>query len=49
MREENISVVIMPIPYVLTDRAVSSMKHKSNNWGETLGITSEVCLAAIFV
>ena len=49
MRQENISVVIMPIPYVLTDHAVAAMKHKSNKWGEALGITSEVYLVAILV
>lgn len=42
MRRENISIVIMPIPYVLTDRAVDSMKHKDNMWSEMIGITSEV-------
>ena len=42
MREENISVVIMPIPYVLTDRAVNAMKPKSNIWSYGIGITSEV-------
>ena len=42
MRNENISVTIMPIPYVLTDRAVDSMKVKSNMWADMIGITSEV-------
>ena len=42
MRNENISVTIMPIPYVLTDRAVDSMKVKSNIWADMIGITSEV-------
>lgn len=44
MRNENISVTIMPLPYVLTDRAVKSMKIKSNIRADSIGITSEVSL-----
>ena len=42
MRQENISVVIMPLPYVLVDRDVDIMKQKSNNWHEVFGISLEV-------
>jgi len=41
LREENISIVIMPLPFVYTNRAVEAMKVKSNLMFEP-GITSEV-------
>ena len=41
LRQENISVVIMPLPFVYTNRAVENMKVKSNFMFEP-GITSEV-------
>ena len=41
LRQENISVVIMPLPFVYTNRAVENMKVKSKLMFEP-GITSEV-------
>ena len=41
LRQENISIVIMPLPFVYTTRAVEAMKVKPNLLFEP-GITSEV-------
>ena len=41
LRQENISIVIMPLPYVYTTTAINNLKPKQNLMFEP-GITSEV-------
>ena len=41
LRQENISIVIMPLPFVYTDSAINNMKPKTNLLFQP-GITSKV-------
>ncbi|XP_065916341.1 hydroxysteroid 11-beta-dehydrogenase 1-like protein B [Dysidea avara] len=43
LRQENISIVIMPLPYVYTTTAINNLKPKQNLMFEP-GITSEECV-----